>query len=369
MLKLDNKLVYGDLKTEKKLLYFGADFLNINICDIKDTNTKIFHFLQAVFSISHNTTNANSTNAFEWGNKGQEVEITFSDSIMGEAAEIRQGKNYLFRVINISKDWAKPLNYKYLFRIECYGTFFNLIRLKKLYFEDFFSSFLEEIKTRNITHSVSRIDICADIAGISPKQIKRGISGTRLRKFSDIEKDFKTGEMETFYYGKKGGSKTWHARVYNKKEDCRAKKKEFLYKDYFEYEKVTRTELEIHSEACKEWQVSFLNCLNTEYLAGVFRKLLITKYMTWKIANYVNKELKKMNYQSLKIDRRIQNKRIPLTQEQYATRLKNTADNFYERYEENPIDYLCEELDPVMVQGSKYIDFSKIKKTNMINLL
>jgi len=358
-----NKPSSADLKTEKKLLHFGLDYLILNICSKADTNSETAQFLNAIFSMDHNTTNSNTIGNFVWAESMQEVRIIFSESPDGEVAQIHQGEHYLFQIAQIdhkSPKW-KNTNYQYKYRVQFYGDFFNQARREVFDSNDFFEIFLKDIETSQVINSLSRIDICADIACIRPEEIYKGVKGTHLKLFSEFGKSKKTGEMETFYYGKKLANSSWFIRCYDKLADSRKKRKEKLYKDYFFYKNVTRIEAEMKSDTLRAYQVNLLKIQDINFIWSIYARLLKTKYNSWAILPFLKRELKKWGFKKIPLEKR-NHQIIPLEREQYAKRLLSTSETFFERYENNPAIHILSKMPHLQDETLKYLTKITLRK-------
>jgi hypothetical protein len=324
-------------KTEKKLLHFGLDYLTINTCHKFFPKTNLEKYFESIFNIPHNFENTNTVKDFVWGNSDLSLRIIFSEAKEGEIAQFHWKEEYLFQICKIDPEYGKWKNirYKYKYRLQFYGDFFNAIRRDEIDLVDILDIFILD----GDKCSLSRFDLCADISGITPKEIYDGINGSRLRDFCEFKKNKKTGKMETFYYGDKNNCSTWYTRVYDKIADSRTKKKEKMYSEYFQYENVTRIELEIHTDTIKEWMVDLLNIQNTNFLWTIFHNLLRNKYNDWAIIPFLKRELKKHGFKKIPVERMKINSQM-LAEEAFAKRFESSGYNFISRYDKNPIIFL-----------------------------
>jgi len=356
MLNDGNKPSSAGLKTEKKLLHFGLDYLTLNICDKDDISSTTVRYLDAIFSLDHNTTNSNIIRDFVWADSMEEIRIIFSESPDGEVAQIHWKESYLFQIAQIDHESPKWKNtkYSYKYRIQFYGDFFNSVRTEKIEEYDFLNIFIEDIENNTVKNSLSRLDVCSDISNISPKEILKDIKGTHLKKISEFEKDKKTGEMETFYYGKRGGNTTWFIRCYNKLADCRKKFKENLYREYFFYEKVTRLEAEVKTDTLKLNKVNMINIQDNNFLWSLYFSLLKTKYNSWGILPFLKREMKKNGFKKIPLEKR-DHEPMPLSRERFRQRFVSSANNFFKRYELNPAIYILKEFPRFEDETLKYI--------------
>lgn len=329
-------------KTEKKLLHFGLDYLTLNLCKKGDIGNQTEILLRGIFKLPHDTDNTNVYYGYEWENFEFPLMITFSESPDGEIAQFHLNDEYLFQVCRV--DWEKPrwknTKYRYKYRLQFYGAFFNGARRGNFIIQPFFSGFIEDVQSGAVSHSVSRVDICADVSGYTPKEIKEGIKGTRLKRMSMLNEDADTKQFQTFYYGdKRRDRSTWFARVYDKLVDSRNKGKEKFYADYFQFERVTRIELEIHSDTCRLFKLDLVQVLKNKCLWGVMDGLFRTKYYSWHILQFLKDQRLIYDFESVFMKKEIKPS-IPLEREEYAMRFLSMAMRFEEKYGQDPAVYL-----------------------------
>ncbi len=330
------------LIVERKLLHFGLDYLTLNICKKDDQKNRSEPFLAKVFAVPHDTDNTNVYYDFEWGDLSLPFRLIFSESPDGEVAQFHLEQEYLFQVAKIDPEKPKWKNtgYKYRYRLQFYGAIFNATRRGEIVYTSLFPIFLGDINNGLVSHSVSRVDICADISGFTPRQIKKGIKGSHRKRMSILGENPKTGEFETFYYGDKSRDRnTWFARAYDKLADSRVKRKERFYSDYFQFEKVTRIELEVHSDTCRLFELNLAKVLDLAILWAVLKGLMKTKYNSWDILRFLEKQRVIYDFESVFLEKVIK-KSIPLQREDYAKRFLSMSDNFGERYGEDPAVYI-----------------------------
>jgi len=337
-----NKTSSADLKDEKKLLHFGLDYLTLNLIKEKDSISETEEFLRSIFLLPHDTDNTNVFYDFKWDQFEHPLTIYFSDTHEGQVAGFNLNNLYLFQVCEI--DWEKPVwantNYRYRYRLQFYGALFNEARKGDLEYMSLFTKFLNDVERRLISHSISRSDICADFSGFTPLQIKKGVKGTRRKKMNSLEEDPDTGQIETFYYGnKKKDRNTWLVRAYDKLADSRAKHKEKLYSDYFQYKSVTRLEFEIHSDTIRLFGLDLKQALNSKCQWGVLEGLMKTKYNYWEILKFLKRERVIYDFESVFMEKKIK-KSIPLSREEFAKRFLSKAYKFEDKYGEDPAVYL-----------------------------
>lgn len=336
-----NKPKTWTAKDVKELLHFGPDFLRINLKQKEGEKSRSISFLDAIFSMPHNTSNSNTFDDFVWADTSEEVRIIFTDGKMGEVAQIYKQGEFIFRVVLVDRVWAKNLHYEYKYRLDCYGIFFALERQKLLSVETFLDIFIKDDRERKIDSSVSREDICSDFSGYTTNSVFRGIRGSKKhrKKSSNLATDPITGLHETIYYGDPKEADRWFLRIYNKLLDIKYKKKEKFYFEYFDHAIVTRLEEEIRSDSCKDYGITLQNCLNREYLWGVYIKLLDNQFVKWKIVAFLERELKKKFFAKSLIERR-EHMPIPLEQTDYGRRIVSQLLSFEDRYNANAVDFI-----------------------------
>lgn len=143
-----------------------------------------------------------------------------------------------------------------------YGTAFKILSEKDIrYFIEWYFE--------NITH-LRRIDICfdtpyfiMDILKYFPKYKWKGAS------FYDENWDTAT---QYFWEKKKGSNKRTLIRVYNKVLDIVQSKKVKLFRDYLQFDTVTRIELEVRAELARN--VSYEDIWKTEVQQAIFKNYL-----------------------------------------------------------------------------------------------
>src|SRR5665213_107515 len=263
-------------KPARRLLHFGLDYLTLNLgpSDRKKV-PKSIKFLNTVFSLPHNSTNASEHRGFVWGGSSQEVNLQFSTIGKDQLVYVYRGEHkiMLIRQIGHNSNLPRAVKDKYQYQVQFYGSFFGLARLKHFTFQDYWQPFLQDSQDGVINASVSRIDICADIKNVNVRSIQRSIVRKgKMKRFSELEKDDKTGIPETIYYGE--GSQDWKARIYNKTEEIAAKRKDVLYPDYLGSSRITRLEIELQSKPCQEYKITLHDCLDLTFILGIYEKFL-----------------------------------------------------------------------------------------------
>jgi len=320
------------LKTNSELLHFGVDWLTLNIRTKNANKAKSIMFLEELFEIPHNDTNANFIKDFSWLHTVESVDLMFSSSKQaGEMIIVMFQGTPIIRILLPNGESMKNIKYSYQYQINFYGMFFDFHRLNKLNAEYFLKIFLDDIDSGKIEHSISRIDICSDLANFSTGSIQNGIEGdvTHMKKGAKFGIDPSTKEAETITYGNKKSK--WMARIYNKLVEAQQKKKEGFYFDYYNYEKVTRLELEIKSDVCQEYKVTLRKTLDKHFIWSLYKKLLNTQFVQWNISSFIESELEKQNFQSVELEKR-EHTPEALKRFQYFQQTVSRVQNCMDRY-------------------------------------
>ncbi|MDH3324981.1 MAG: hypothetical protein OEL89_05050, partial [Candidatus Peregrinibacteria bacterium] len=298
---------------KRELLNFAIDHLTLNIgfkLGTSEESKKILYIVkmfEALESIGLNDTNTNSITDLTWDPFGHEIDVFCERSIHRNVMyAIHFGRYRIMRIEKVPPESTMRenlKNYNYDYRITFYGTLFALSRINQIDHLDFLKPFLADISNHFVQHSISRIDICADIAGTSVLSIKRGITGTKkkMKDFSRIKENPVTKEPETMYYGQ--GANDWLARFYNKILDIRVKNKESLYPDYLDHEKVTRLEIEAKSAISQKFKITLPKILELGFLLSVYEQVLINKYVKFNIVKFIKSELIKNGLKEIQATR------------------------------------------------------------------
>ncbi len=292
-------------KPNKALLHFGLDYL-VLLLGIENKNAASLRLINAIFSLPHNDTNAAEYRGFGWADTGEDVTVRFSQYQQDEVAYVFRAEDHLFSIQKIGLKSTMPPSVKerYRYRISFYGWFFSLVRLGHINIYDYWNIFLRDIEEERLIHSVSRIDICADIGNLSVRQVQRSIVRLmpRGKKFSELEKDNETRTPETVYFG--GTSRDWKGRIYNKLIEIFKKGKERLYPQYSSYSLVTRVEIELHSRPCQTFSVNLQSVLSLEHLLMVFKAHLRNKNTSWGILRFIEKTLQEQGFKAAPLERK-----------------------------------------------------------------
>lgn len=241
------------MMNKRGLLNFAIDHLVLNIGYGEVTaeevaKLNIFKVCKDFELIGLNGTNNSEKMDYFWEAVGHYVIVNCDESVHGHMfyAIIFRGRRIMrIERIKVNSRLKKNLKYKYSFRITFYGTFFSLNKLKTIEINDFLIPFWQDVSHCFIKHSISRIDICADIFGVSVNSISKGIKGvkSKMKISTPMNIDPITKEPETFYYGSRKDGGTWLVRIYNKLLQIKKLNKELLHLDLLNYEKVTRLEI------------------------------------------------------------------------------------------------------------------------------
>lgn len=330
-----------------ELLFFGRDFLVLNLGVSGDKHLPSIRFLHSIFSFPHNDTNASEILELEWANSGIDVSIHYAFTKEGdELALVFQGKEKIISIqqVTAESELRKRLGYKYSYRITFYGVFFALHRIGKLDIEAYWKIFLDDFATGLVTHSISRLDACADLTNISPIEIAKGIRGdvAHLKDFSTMKGQIRKGNPQTVMYGSKGDN-NWFARFYNKLAEMAKKGKERFYLDYLQYERVTRLELVLKSPVLSDqYHLTLAQCLDIELIFSIFCDHLRTKYVSWDILPLIKREMKKKGFQRMTLER-YKKHHNPLPRDKKFRRIKNAVIRYKEDYDYD-LKLLCDRI-------------------------
>lgn len=261
------------------LLYFGLDYLTMLVGNTSSEKIARFVYMfDFIFSLSHNSSNASEYYNQYLGNTGLKCNVIFGTG---------RDSNYLYlhfdqhRIITVEKidensNLKNLTGNKYQYRIQFYSSFFSLQRLQRLSVEKFFTDFYSDYVNDSIVHSISRIDICADLTNFSPLYYRDqiSISSQSGLRFSAIGLDMHFKEAETIGIS----ASSWSLRMYNKNKEIEVKGKHALFPEYLEEKSVTRIEIEL-KKRLREFKPELAKVLDTQWLLGVYEKVLNNKYL------------------------------------------------------------------------------------------
>jgi hypothetical protein len=333
----------SEKRPEKKLLHFGLDYAVLNIGFVEKKQSPALRFCDAIFSFPHNDTNASEITDFVWGDSSESVSIHFSHSSDGDQiAFVFRDKDKISVIQKVTSEsqLRTRLGYKYDYRISFYGAFWSLVRLRKVSVEDYLGLFLRDVESDNIRHSISRLDLCSDIANVSPNEIIAGIRGNskHKKKLTIYGQSHDESDAETIDYGRKRTA--WFARVYNKLIEAARKGKQRYFPDYFEHEKqVTRLEVQLNSAPLQQYKVELKDLFNIERLFSLYAAHLRTKYVTWDIFKFIHREVKKNGFQAIQLQRHKLTYKV-LSKDRYFLRTESMVRRCAERWGKS-VDWVC----------------------------
>lgn len=202
--------------------------------------------------------------------------LDFDNSNYGEIEEFSFTKNevprYLYKIIFTKNNYSLFAYYKWdnsqnivtKDYIVIYSTAFKILSYDEiLYFLEWYF---------NLKHC-RRFDICIDIIWNINEVLKY------FDEFQTGREYRKSWEIETRYIWevKNSLNKRTLLRIYDKQKDLIQKKKIWLYEDYFDYENITRVELEVRQELAK----------NRNY-----EEIFDNSLLVWIFKNYIYKHTK-----------------------------------------------------------------------------
>ena len=244
----------------------------------------------------------------------------------GEVAWVEYEKERILRIVDTEKGSQKNLSHQnFLYQFQLYGKYFHLLRLKKIAFTDFLNFLIPDIKSRNVANSVSRIDLCADLANITVQEIEENADGPDVEIGSYINRKKKTGETETYYPNKKKRKRRSSIRIYDKQKDLLDKGKAYLCPDYFYEENVTRMEVEIKSETIKSFQYNFYNLFKGDDLWSLFYRMFWNKRNKWNtVEKFIRPRIEKLGYKNVPLQRTYK-KPLPIGETKAVQRYRNSG--------------------------------------------
>jgi hypothetical protein len=101
------------MNNTQELLYFGLDYLIVNIGGYKE-QSKAVHFLDSIFSLSHNSTNASTIHNFVWFDSLIDVSLHFGENIRktDQVVYVHHGRDPIFAIEKISENSPLKTNLK-----------------------------------------------------------------------------------------------------------------------------------------------------------------------------------------------------------------------------------------------------------------
>lgn len=244
--------------TKTKVLRFSLDYLKFNY----PRDQKMSDFAMLMINAKNGEHNVKFLNTwFE-----QEYDVIRKNGILKlkyKGHTVIQIKQY-----NVNDQVGGYISYA----IDFYSSFFSL--------KDMWPLYQEFDRKYAIKGKVSRVDICCDLNISVGDFIKAGYK-TNFKKSNTYGVDLATGVPETIYFGSKASRNKRHLiRIYDKLLDTTNRKKYELYKDYFNYNAVTRVEIELRSTSCKELGLSSDNIRDRKTLQEVFTSICINPRTT-----------------------------------------------------------------------------------------
>jgi len=319
---------------ERKLLFFGVDYLTINLIRSDDygfeNKSRVFKIFNTFFGLPHNTSNADEYSDINWCD--HDVDLAFKEYKKGQAIEISLEGRHVITIIKIDPESGMGKISPYLYRVEFRGRLFNMARIGKLEIEPFLKDFLWDYENKHIAFNISRLDICADLAGFLPNDIDGGFTSS-----DDISRSYlvkKKDGTETIYFGKGGRKKI---RAYNKLIEANKHGKKADYLDYFQHENVTRLEVELKAESCKKFGIKPADIYDRDKIFSIYSRALNTKKTEFRIMKFIEKELKEVGVKKMNIDMNSIDKHPLLSFCKYNKRFLKQAVKIRDIYELNPI--------------------------------
>lgn len=329
----------------RKLLFFGCDYLVVNVGNSSDRPaSQILRLLDQFFGIGHDTDNACELNDVDLG--GCLFNGFFVDTPKGQSLQLMYNNYKAIDIVRTEDSpWAQTINYKYCYRMSFYGAFFRLVEQKELDPAAIFESLFTDEST---TYSVSRIDVAFDIANMTVRQIANTVPKYKGRKNNMFGVEEETGEIETYYVGRTDSSNSRHyVRIYDKLLEAVTKRKVSLHANYLDYKSVTRLELEVRAQSCSNFGVEPLHALSLSALFEIVRKVLQNRSTKWGIMKYLEKAVEKYELSPVELVPRIKNPE-PLGRTEYFNRWYAMAITLYRDWGYDPViclsHFLKEEL-------------------------
>ena len=290
------------------MLYFGGDYLVLNaVASSYDAKAKSLLNIGQLFE--------KENGVVVWNDLEQKFVKESSDKRTGiRTVYLTFGRHKILAIeeIGANSHLKMYMRYSYDYRMSFYSAFFCNVRLGLLRPEGFFGLFLDDIEHGRIKHSVSRLDVCADLRGITPIAVRDGIEifteDKAKKDFGYHGTDKNVTEAETITIGGKHKSE-WHARIYDKLleiaiEDKKRNRpsKEDLFPDYFDYPPpITRVEVQMNG-SCRTYGIDLKQALDLEVQLGLFHKHIYGKYSKWEIAEFVRRAMRDRGFSPWEVE-------------------------------------------------------------------
>lgn len=220
------------LKKYAGIFHFGLDYVRFNV-DPAFRNVAFESLFEGL------STNSNQKFGFPFLNTKFDVSLVLS-SAKKKIVNLSTGTD---AVICIEKVLDAGIGRNMSYSVIFYSSFFYHEELREV-MTNFFLRFEKYLKT-------SRVDLCLDVNQTVDQMWYA--HKTQFRKKNHYESE---GEKETFYLGSKIYNKTHLIRVYNKKLDSKKKSKYHLFLNYINEDVVTRLELQLNIQSCKNYNVT-----------------------------------------------------------------------------------------------------------------
>lgn len=243
-----------------------------------------------LFSKPHNYSNANTYNDVKFMDFDINFTVQYIDGPAGVSAQFWFDKQPMFQIVRNVRNKHTGNISKYLFTIDFYAQFFNFQRIHKLESYDllkYFQPYWHSIATK----SIGRVDMALDIAGYTPEDIMAGYESSLDINVSRLNETSST--TETIYIGKNKIRNKKVVRMYDKLVDTLAKNKRQYFADYFEYDKVTRFELELHWEYLKKYQFEYLFFFDRVKMFNIFYDCLNDRFTNYAVIDEFMLDMKK----------------------------------------------------------------------------
>jgi len=323
------------LRSSAELLHFGIDTMVLNVSSIEAFATESESVANIKKLFKENEENIVIFNQF-----------FRREEILKTPRGIRRvylyfGRHRVMEIeeIGLDSQLRKFLYYKYDYRITFDGAFFANVRLGNFNFSDVLSSFLTDIRENKILHSISRLDVCADLRGISVLDVRDGIVEpqqiTKRQDCSFMSADLKLTIADGLSYRWKYRNQ-WMARIYNKIIEIKldggrrkGKSKEDLYPDYLEggeNDQITRVEIESH-QTCSTYGASLPRVIDPSYVLGFFARHLTSGNGSWGVLPIILDQQKTLNILPTEMERRRSISHQSLNLSQKYSRLNRSIDS------------------------------------------
>jgi hypothetical protein len=180
------------------------------------------------------------------------------------------------------------------------------------------------------------MDIAMDISNMTVKQISHTVPSFSGRKNDIYGLDHGTGEMDTYYVGKRHGNPRHFVRIYDKINEAQSKKKMVFYADYLEYSHVTRIELQINILSCTSFGIDVEHSHNNTALSTIVRRVLQNRSTQWSIMPFIEEQLAKYDEQDYAMVSFLRDVE-PMSRTAYFQRFFAMAENVYKDWGVDPV--------------------------------